>query len=94
MPDDFSSKTLKLKRGNVRVRTSGDITALVWKDKRDVYVLTNIHDPPAKGNLCDGSVNALITAIVADYNQHTCYVDKGDRMANSYSISRRTRIWK
>jgi hypothetical protein len=37
MPDDFRSKILKLKRGEVRVRTSGDMTALVWKDKRDVY---------------------------------------------------------
>jgi hypothetical protein len=70
MPDDFSSKTLKLKRGDVRVRTSGDMTTLVWKDKGDVYILTNIHDPPAKGNFCDESVNALKTAIVVDYNQH------------------------
>jgi hypothetical protein len=48
IPDDFRIKTLKLKQGDVRVRTSGDMTALVWKDKRDVYILTNIHDPPAK----------------------------------------------
>jgi hypothetical protein len=36
--------------------------------------------------------NALKPAIVTDYNRHMDYVDKGDRMANSYSISRRT--WK
>jgi hypothetical protein len=93
MPDDFRSKTLKLKRGDVRVRTSGDMTALVWKDKRDVYILTNIHDPPAEGNFCDESGNALKPAIVADYNRHMGYVDKGDRMTNSYSISRRTWKW-
>jgi hypothetical protein len=40
MPDDFRSKTLKLKRGDFRVRTSGDMTALVWKDKLDVYIMT------------------------------------------------------
>jgi hypothetical protein len=45
MPDDFRSKTLKLKRGEVRVRTSGDMTAVVSKDKRDVHRLTNIYDP-------------------------------------------------
>ena len=28
-----------------------------------------------------------------DYNYHMGYVDKGDRMANSYSISRRTFKW-
>jgi hypothetical protein len=36
MPDNFRSKELKLKRGNVRARTSGDMTAVVWKDKRNM----------------------------------------------------------
>ena len=34
MSDDFRSKTLQLKQGNVRVRTSGDVTAVVWNDTR------------------------------------------------------------
>jgi hypothetical protein len=46
MPDNFRNKNLQLKQGDVRVRTSGDMTAVVW-DKRDVHMLTNIHDPPA-----------------------------------------------
>jgi hypothetical protein len=45
MPDDFRSKILKLKWGDTRVRTSGDMTAVVWKDKCDVHMLTKIHDP-------------------------------------------------
>jgi len=53
MPDDCRSKTLKLKQGNIRVKTCGDMTAVVWKDKRDVHMLTNIHDPPKEGNFCD-----------------------------------------
>jgi hypothetical protein len=59
MPDDFRSKELKLKRGDVRVRTSGDMTAVVWKDKRNVHMLTNMRDPPAERNFCDESGNAL-----------------------------------
>ena len=31
--------------------------------------------------------------IVADYNCHMGYVDKGDRMAETYSINRRTWKW-
>jgi len=31
MPHDFEPKQLKLKRGDVRVRTRGGLTALVWK---------------------------------------------------------------
>lgn len=50
MPDNFRSKTLKLKWGDSRVRTSGHMTAVIWKDKHNVHMLTNIHYPPAGGN--------------------------------------------
>ena len=43
MPRDFGPKKLKLKRGDIRVKTRGDLTALVWKDRREVYVLTWTH---------------------------------------------------
>ena len=52
---EFGSKQLKLKRGDVRVRTRGGLTALVWKDRREVYMLTNMDPPPAEGNFCDDS---------------------------------------
>ena len=42
VPHDFGPKQLKLKRGDVRVRTRGGLTALVWKDRRDIYILTNM----------------------------------------------------
>jgi hypothetical protein len=50
IPKDLGPKTLRLKRGDIRVRTRGDLTAVVWRDKRDVCLLTNIHDPPTEGN--------------------------------------------
>jgi len=43
MPCDFGPKQLKLKRGDVRVRTRRGLTALVWKDRRKVYMLTWTH---------------------------------------------------
>jgi hypothetical protein len=52
--------------------------AMVWRDKHDVYVLTNMHTPPAKeSNLCEKHGNALKPQIVQDYNQHLGYIDKG-----------------
>jgi hypothetical protein len=93
MPDDFRSKTPRLRRGEVRARTNGDLTAVVWKDKCDVHMLTNIHVSPAEGNFCDESGNALKPATMEDYNRHMGYIDKSDRMANSYSISCRTWKW-
>jgi len=91
-PKDLKPKTLRLKRCDIRVRTRGDLTAVVWKNKRDVCLLTNIHNPPREGNYCDEHANAIKPTIVADYNHHMGHVDNADRMANSYTPSRRT--WK
>jgi hypothetical protein len=42
--------------------------------------------PPAEGTFCDEHGRAHKPVIVEDYSQKMGYVDKGDRMANSYSI--------
>lgn len=70
MSDDFRSKTVQLKQGNVRVRTSGGVTAVVWNDTRDVHVLTNIHNPPTEANFCQEPGNALKPAVVEDYSRY------------------------
>ena len=85
IPDDFRNKTMK--RSDTGVRMSGDMTAVVRKEKRDVHTLTNIRDPPEEGKFCDESGNALRPAIAEDYSGHMGYIDESDRMANSYSIS-------
>ena len=51
MPRDFGPKQLKLKSSDVRVTTWAGLTALVWKDRLEVYMLTNMDPPPAEGNL-------------------------------------------
>ena len=93
MPQDLGSKIMTLKRSDLQVGTRGDLTTILWRDKRDVRILTNIHDAPAEGNFCDPNGKAIKPQIVADYNRHVSYVDKGDRMANSYSNNRRTWKW-
>jgi hypothetical protein len=87
MPKDLKPKTMRLKQGEVRVRTRGELTAMVWKDKRDVGILTNIHDPPSEGNFCDEHGNTIKPVTVADYNHHMGYVNSGDRMGNTYTAS-------
>lgn len=46
-----------------------------------------------KGNFCSEQGNMIKLEPVADYDHHRSYVDKGDRMANSYSISCWTWKW-
>ena len=87
MPCDFGPKQLKLKRGDLRVRIRGGLMALVWKDGREVYMLTKMEPPPAEGNFCDDSKRPVKPHIVEQYNWHMGYVDNSDHMANSYSMS-------
>ena len=78
MPQDLRLKTTKLKRGDIRVRTRADFMAVLWRDKRDVCMLTNIHSAPVEGNFCKKGEKAIKPQIVMDYNHHMGYVDKGD----------------
>jgi hypothetical protein len=55
--------------------------AILWREKRD------IRDAPAEGNFINEHGTAMKPLILADCTCHTGYVDKGDRMANSYFIS-------
>jgi len=78
MPKDLKPKILRLKCGDIRVRTRGDLTAVVWKDKRGMCLLTNIHDPPRDGSYHNEQGNAIKSAIVVDYNCHVGHIDSMD----------------
>jgi hypothetical protein len=91
MPKDISSRAMKAKKGDIITQVRGNQSIVRWKDKRDVYVLTNMHTPPVEGNFCDDSGNAVKPRVIEDYNAHTGYVDKPDRTVNSYGIAR---TWK
>jgi hypothetical protein len=43
MPHDYRPKQLKLKKGGIRVKTRGGLTALVWKKRKEIYKLTWTH---------------------------------------------------
>jgi hypothetical protein len=64
----------------------GDLTALVWKDKREVYILTSVHQPPAEGK-------SLKPANFKNYNMRMGYINKSNQIANNYSISQHTFKW-
>jgi hypothetical protein len=51
MPSDFGKKC-RLKWGDIKTRVKCNLTAVAWKDKRHINILTNVHQPPAEGNVC------------------------------------------
>jgi hypothetical protein len=68
MPTDIGTK-LRLKWGDRKTRVRGDLTSIVWKDKRNVNMFTNMLRSRAEGNFIDEHGNALKPAIVQDCNK-------------------------
>jgi hypothetical protein len=93
MPPDSGTKKLKLKRGNIGVKTRQGLTALVWKDRREVHMLTNMDPPPAEGNFCDDRNCPVKLHIMDWYSRHMEYVNNSDHMANTYLMNRHTFKW-
>jgi hypothetical protein len=58
-----------------------------------VYILTNTHAPHVEGNFTQESGQAIKPRVVEDNNAYMGFMDKSDRMVNSYGIARRTWKW-
>jgi hypothetical protein len=79
MPSDLGRRLI-LKWGNMKTKVKGDLTAVAWKDRLNVNILTNMHCPPADNSICDWYENALKPVGVQDCNRHMGYIDKSDQM--------------
>jgi hypothetical protein len=69
-----------MKRGDIATRVRGNLRAVRWMDRRDFYVLTNMHAPPVEGNFTNKSGHAIKPRVVEEYNAYMGFVDKSDRM--------------
>jgi hypothetical protein len=92
MPHDLGPKKMRLKQGDIQVRTGGELTAILWRGKCYIHRLTNIHDASAEGNSCNNNGKAIKPQIVVDYYRHMGCLDKGDTMSSLHSINHHT--WK
>jgi len=50
MLPDFGPKKLKFTKGDVRVRTWGNLTTLASNDRQEDYMVTNMDPPKEEGN--------------------------------------------
>jgi hypothetical protein len=48
---------------------------VVWRDKPDVFILTNMRPPPTNDNMYYELVNAIQPEFIQGYNRHIGYVD-------------------
>jgi hypothetical protein len=72
VPPSFASEDLKMKNGDILPQVWGNLRDTCWKDRLEVYVLTNIHAPPDEENFTDKCGNTMKPLVIEDYN--TCMV--------------------
>jgi hypothetical protein len=59
MSHDIGPRSLKIKGGNILTQVRGNLRAVRWKDRQDLYILTNVHTAPVEGNFTDTSGHAI-----------------------------------
>nr|XP_022904169.1 piggyBac transposable element-derived protein 4-like [Onthophagus taurus] len=86
----------KLAKGNVQTKSSRCLLALKWQDKREVRMLTTMHDAVVIGT---GKIDRETKEekkkphCIVDYNQYMGTVDRSDMMLSSAECVRRTVKW-
>lgn len=93
-------KTKKLEKGEVIAETGeNDMVFLKWKDKRDVALLTTVHDSSSVNvsrrsrSAPGGSEEVSKPHAIDQYNKYMGGVDKLDQLVSYYSFSRRSVKW-
>ena len=96
LPKSF---TRKLRKGQIINRRKGDMLALKWKDKRDVFLLTTadraemVETGQNRHAQAGGDHETLKPAGVVRYNLGKVGVDRADQMASYYPMHRKTVKW-
>jgi len=84
-------------KGDVEFRTCPPMTVLVWRDKRNVNVISTMHDAsvaPVPGKLDKVSGQPILKpTAIQDYNKYMGAVDKSDQMVLLNTTVRKTLKW-
>ena len=78
----------KLKKGEVISRSREGIVVSKWKDKRDVLMISNMHEVKMVE-----VANKRGENMVRDYNNGMSGVDRSDQMVSYYDCLRKTTRW-
>ena len=89
-------KKMKLKKGDTNFRRSGKLLALTWYDKRQMSMLSTIHDAfIVQTGKDDRTTGKPIEKpkVILEYNQYMGGVDKLDQMLEPYMSTRKSLKW-
>ena len=95
-PTDILSGAKTMTRGQSSFRQSGDLSAMVWMDKKPVTLLSTLATPneivSVKRKKKDGSaVEVACPKAVKVYNEFMSGVDKGDQQRGYYKVRCKSR---
>lgn len=95
LPPLYKQAGKKMQKGEMKYWQKGELGALVWKDRRAVYMLTTHRSPAEKSNIKRGgsAEETPIPTAVLDYNKHKGGVDTLDQLRQSYAIGRKSKKW-
>lgn len=92
LPRCLKTKSLNLKKGESIFKRKGDILLQLWKDKREVRMISTIHKFEMVE--CTGKYKTMQKPkCIADYNLNMNGVDLADQYLSYYSILRKTIKW-
>jgi len=76
-----------VKQDDIYARMRSNLTAMLWKNTQDVRILTITDRLQRDGNFYEEHEKAQKPINVTHSSWHMGYIDKGDRMADSYLLS-------
>ena len=90
-PEDF--KCEKWEKGTTKYLKSGNLLAVRWVDKRDVFLISNIHST-GMVEITRKTREVIQKPLMIDqYNHYMGGVDKCDQYQSNYDIARKSRKW-
>ncbi|XP_035214082.1 piggyBac transposable element-derived protein 4-like [Stegodyphus dumicola] len=88
MPIDLKKRKEKLKKGEIAAFQKGKIMVLKWKDKKDVALLSTVHNMEMVA-VTRRKENKMKPKVVVDYNGTMGGVDRVDQRLSSYNVTKR-----
>ncbi|GFO08496.1 PiggyBac transposable element-derived protein 4 [Plakobranchus ocellatus] len=83
----------KLAKGELDYRRKDNMVALKWRDKRDVTMLSTIHDPTEKVTVITRHATTEKPVLVRDYTKYMCGTDRNDQLHAYVPLRRRSLKW-
>jgi hypothetical protein len=95
LPPTYKTIAKDMNQGEMKHWQRGELGAIVWKDRRAVYLLSTYKSPIETTfvSRSGSSVQTAVPTAVLDYNKYKGGVDTIDQMRESYSIGRKSQKW-